>query len=181
MVDSDALEAPAGLLVPHILPIITWPDERLNIICENITTFDRWVEQLALDMFATMQAEAGVGLAAPQVGILANIITIQLTADDPQIFINPKIISQSEDRFEWKEGCLSVPGYFENRRRPNSIIIQYHDIVGEEHEGQFVGLDAFAIQHEIDHLNGKVFVDGMSSFKTKRVKDKISKTLKKRK
>lgn len=173
MVDSDILKAPKQL-TPNILPILIWPDERLNQVCENITTFDDWLKQVSLDMFATMKYNNGVGLAAPQVGILANVITISIDGID-LFFANPEIVESSERLYAWDEGCLSVPGYFEKRRRPQRIVVKYKNINGYEKEKEFQGLFAFAIQHEIDHLNGKVFVDDLSSLKKDRVKNKIKK------
>lgn len=179
MTHGDTGEVPVKL-EPRLLPIVVWPDERLSVKCEDVTDFDVQLKQLSLDMTATMQAGMGAGLAAPQVGVLLNVIIVfSLVSDTPQTFVNPQIIHQSEEPFEWNEGCLSVPGYFERRTRPNRIVVKYKDIQGKEHEDSFEGLHAFAIQHEIDHLNGKVFVDGLSQFKTKRVKDKILKTRKK--
>lgn len=177
MVDPDALEVPENL-EPRIIPILVWPDERLHQKCEDITTFDSWIKQHAVDLLATMKHSNGVGLASPQVGVLANIIAIWIEEKNPMVFVNPKIIEAGDEEFEWDEGCLSVPGYFEKRRRPNRIVLQYKDIDGNEHETEFRQLYAFAIQHEMDHLKGKLFIDGLSTFKLSRVKNKVQKFLK---
>ena len=179
MTDID-IEAPEKL-EPHVLPIVTWPDERLHIECHDIVIFDRWIEQHALDLFATMKANDGIGLASPQVSIIANVIAIWIEEDKPMLLVNPEILEADGDDFEWEEGCLSVPGYFEKRKRPSRVIVAYKDVTGKDHEAEFHGLYAFAIQHEIDHLRGRLFVDKLSTFKKTRVKKKVEKTLKKQK
>lgn len=168
---------------PHQLGIVVWPDDRLHVECEDVVQFDddenKYLTQLALDMIYTMRVSGGIGLAAPQVAVPANMFV--MTVDNKRnsiVLINPVIVSQSEDVFDWEEGCLSVPGYFEHRQRPNKVIIRFHDVLGKEHEMEFIGIWAFVAQHEMDHLRGKVFVDDLSFFKKSRVKTKIKKTLK---
>lgn len=180
MIDPDALEIPETI-EPHELPILIWPDERLHIKGENITTFDKGTRQIVLDMVATMKANEGIGLAAPQVGISANIIVIEIQPGDLIVLINPEyVVKYDNELFEWEEGCLSVPGYFEKRKRPHHILVKYQNVDGEAKYTDFEGLYAFAIQHEMDHLEGKVFVDSVSFFKRNRIKDKIKKYFKKR-
>lgn len=175
MIDPDAQEAPETI-EPHVLPILIWPDKRLHIKGENITTFDMGTRQIVLDLVATMKANEGAGLAAPQVGISANIIVIEIEPGKLLVLINPEyIIKYDNEMFEWEEGCLSVPGYFEKRKRPHRILVKYQDLDGKEKETEFEGLYAFAVQHEMDHLEGKVFVDGASFFKRNRIKDKVTK------
>lgn len=189
----------------HKLKIITWPDDRLHEKCEDITTFDsersKYLEQLFVDMALTMVSERGIGLAASQVAVMINMLVMlhqnpklntkenTLVTKDPEIekpkpiaLVNPKIISSSEDMFKWEEGCLSVPGFFEERERPNKVVVQFHDIYGGEREMEFHGLYAFVVQHEMDHLNGKLFIDEMSRIKKSLVvMKKMKRFLRKRK
>lgn len=176
MTDLDAVEA-SDKLTPNILLLRIWPDEILSKECEDVDTFDEALEQFALDLFATMKHNRGIGLAAPQVGVLSNVFALWIEEDKPMFFVNPKIVEASDEEFEWEEGCLSVPNYFEKRKRPNRIVVSYKDVRGEDHEVELHGLYAFAFQHELDHLRGKVFVDELSSFKTNRIKTKIQKFL----
>ena len=101
-----------------------------------------------------------------------------VTISEPLIIINPKILDTSEQTFKWKEGCLSVPGHFETRVRPQFVKLAYQDITGKDHITKLYDLVAFAALHEYDHLEGKVFVDGSSSFKTQRIQKKMQKTIK---
>jgi len=180
MVDIDAQDVPATM-VPNLLHIIRWPDERLHLVCKPVTLFDDWLDQFALDLFATMKHNDGIGLAAPQVGIPIRAFGIWIETDiGPTLFVNPEITWASNIGFSWEEGCLSVPGYFEQRKRPNRILVQFQDIKGKHHETEFDGLCAFAIQHELDHLDGNVFVDGSSKLKTSRIKNKMKKFLRKK-
>ena len=172
-------------LKPHKLGIITWPDDRLHTKCHDIVAFDdendHFLEQLKIDMVHTMVENNGVGLAASQVGILANFIVL-LVHDNPYTgiaMINPEIIRSSDELFEWEEGCISVPGYYEKRSRPENIIVKYYTLTGEEKEVELNGLIAFAAQHEIDHLRGKVFVDNAGFVKKAYIKKKIKNFFKK--
>lgn len=167
---------------PHQLGILMWPDNRLHVQCEEVTEFDnedrKNLSQLALDMIYTMRISGGIGLAAPQVGVTANMFVMTINENqDSLVLINPEVIETSDELFEWEEGCLSVPGYFENRKRPNRVVVRFQDPIGDDHELEFLGLWAFAVQHELDHLKGKVFVDDLSFFKKTRVKSKIKKTI----
>jgi len=125
-----------------------------------------------------MKAENGIGLSAPQVGVLKNVIAIWIDETQPYVFVNPKIATASVDLFKVKEGCLSVPGYFEDRERPRHITLEFFDTVGVKHEVAFSDLSAFCIQHEIDHLNGKLFIDHSSELKRDRIKARIKKVTK---
>lgn len=162
-----------------VLPILKWPDdERLHEKSVDVTVFDDSLQALAHDLLHTMKTAGGVGLAAPQTGNMVNMIAIWIEDDKPLAFINPVIIETSEELFEFNEGCLSVPGYFEDRRRPARIVMQFNDVSGNPREFEFNGIYAFAIQHEVDHLNGKVFVDGSSPLKRQRIKAKMRKVAK---
>jgi len=172
---------------PSELPILTYPNELLHKEAENIIRFDdednHHLTQLFADMSLTMINNRGIGLAAPQVGILANMLVILAQQEgkhmpEPYALINP-IIKEQDGEYEWEEGCLSVPGYYENRTRAKKVVIQFQNLVGEEKEVEFHGLYAFVVQHEMDHLDGKLFIDGLSSFKKKfSVEKKVKKYLK---
>ena len=169
---------------PCILPIVFWPDKRLSAKCEdvspeefNLPDIDVFISSMVL----TMQAHDGIGLAAPQVGILKNIIAIQLPDEIFRVFVNPKITNSNFDfGFTWEEGCLSVPGYFENRVRDNRIDLEYVNHRGVVCQAQFSELTAFVIQHELDHLTGGMFIDDLSPLKKDRIKKKIRNTLNRR-
>ena len=163
--------------VPKILEVLLWPDERLHETSVDVEDYDENLEHIIADMFTTMQARGGVGLSSPQVGLNLNIITIELEATNPLVLINPVIEESSKEKFKWEEGCLSVPGFFEYRERPDTIVVSYNKINSERITAQFQGLYAFAIQHEYDHLQGKVFVDSISFFRKGRVKKKMAKAL----
>lgn len=165
---------------PTVLPLVVWPDERLHQKCEDVSTFDDWVKQFAANLLATMQVEDGVGLSAPQVGVNVNIIAVWIEENNPLVLINPTVIKQSKEMFKWDEGCLSVPGYFEVRQRPKSITVSYKDINGDPHTSDFSDLYAFTLQHEIDHLHGRLFIDGLSNLKKDRIRSKMKKYLKRR-
>ena len=160
---------------PKILNVLTWPDSELSIPSEDVTEFDTKLTDTITDMFTTMAAYNAIGLAAPQCGIHKNIIVLRIEEHSPFVLINPKIISSSEEIFEWEEGCLSVPGYYEKRKRPEMIVVESVDTNNKRTELEFRGLYAFAVQHEIDHLQGKTFVDNSSWFKRNRIIKKIEK------
>jgi len=178
-------------LVPSEMKIHVYPDPILHQRCEDVVIFDddndQFLSQLFVDMALTMVNNQGIGIAAPQVGISANFIVLLVQnpgaeKPEPIALVNPKIISASEDMFEWEEGCLSVPGFYEDRKRPRSVVVEFKDLVGKERSIELNGLYAFSIQHEIDHLNGHLFIDELSAFKRKfSVEKKIKKYLKKRK
>jgi len=166
-------------MIHKILDLVYWPDERLHQPCKPVTDFSESLERLHGDMIVTMYHRSGVGLAAPQVGHNIQMFVMVLPDEDETLcLVNPEILEQSDDLFSWREGCLSVPGYFEERDRPKRIKVRFQDVLGEIHEREFSDLWAFAIQHEMDHLKGKVFVDDLSPFKKSRVQKKIDKTLK---
>lgn len=187
-------------ITAHKLKVITWPDDRLHEKCDNVTSFDddgnKTLTQLFINLAHTMVTGQGIGIAAPQVGVMINMLvmlhqnpiinksvkTPGTGKSEPIALVNPRIISSSEDMFSWSEGCLSVPGFFEERTRPNKVVVQFRDIYGENHEMEFHGLYAFVVQHEIDHLNGKLFIDELSRIKKSLVvKKKIKKFLQKNK
>ncbi len=159
-----------------ILPILKWPDDKkLHEKSVDVVDFNEDLLQLASHLFATMEAANGIGLAAPQTGNMINMIAIRIEKDKPLILVNPIIEHSSEEMFKFNEGCLSVPGFFEDRERPEKIILSCKNVSGEEFKMQFSGIYSFAIQHEIDHLFGKVFVDGSSMLKRTMIKSKMRK------
>lgn len=159
-----------------IVPVLTYPDERLHKECADIIEFGPEIEHLGRTLLYTMKAFKGIGLAGPQVGILKNIIAVWIEEKAPMVFVNPQIVSVSTEMFKFSEGCLSVPGYYEDRERPKVIKLKFKDVTGIEHEADFGDLYAFCIQHELDHLKGKVFIDDLSQLKKDRIKSKIKKS-----
>jgi len=159
-----------------ILPIIHYPDPRLHKIAAPVTVVDESIRRLAKDMAETMYAAPGVGLAATQVDVHKRVIVIDIseTLDQLVVLINPKILD-SRGRVDCEEGCLSVPGIFENVTRAEWVKVQALGMDGQPFELQSDGLLATCIQHEMDHLKGKVFVEYLSQLKQKRIADKLRK------
>ena len=139
-------------------------------------------KQLVEDMFETMYDAPGIGLAAIQIGEPKRIVTMDLAKKDepkePQVFINPELISESGDKNVHEEGCLSIPEYYEEVERPAAVRVRYLDLDGKQHEIEADGLLATCIQHEIDHLNGVLFIDHISKLKRDRVIKKFTKAAK---
>lgn len=165
-----------------IRPIITIPDPVLREVCAPIATVDDDVRKLADDMLETMYDAPGIGLAASQVGLLQRIFVLDVAKEDapkePMVFINPKIVWSSEDLSVYQEGCLSIPEYFEEVERPAEVTVQFLNREGAEQELKADGLLATCIQHELDHLNGKLFIDYLSKLKRDRVVKKFTKQAK---
>ena len=143
-----------------ILPILEYPDPRLRKVAAPVTTFGPDIERLVRDMAETMYAAPGIGLAATQVDVHKRVIVIDIseTRDDLHVFINPEIL-EAEGEVECEEGCLSVPGYYDKVRRAERIRVRAQDATGESFELSTDGLLAVCVQHEMDHLVGKVFVE----------------------
>ena len=160
-----------------ILNILEFPDPRLRTIAKPVTVFDAALSQLIDDMFETMYAAPGIGLAATQVNVHKRVVVMDLSEDksEPRVFINPEFESLTEDMDQYQEGCLSVPGFYENVDRPQKVRIKAQDRDGAPYELIAEGLLAVCIQHECDHLNGKLFVDYLSSLKRDRIKKKLEK------
>jgi peptide deformylase len=133
-------------------------------------------------MFETMYDAPGIGLAAIQIGEPRRIVTMDLSKKEgetkPQVFINPEIVDESDDKSVHEEGCLSIPEYYEEVERPASVTVKYLDLDGKQHEVKATGLFATCIQHEIDHLNGVLFIDHISKLKRDRVVKKFTKAAK---
>ncbi|MBT8147359.1 MAG: peptide deformylase [Gammaproteobacteria bacterium] len=163
------------------LQILEFPDPRLRTVAEPVTVFDDDLKQLVSNLFETMYEAEGIGLAATQVNVHKRLLVIDLSEnkDSPQVFINPKFKVIDDDLSEYDEGCLSVPGFYETVCRPRLILVTAQNIDGEEFELEASGLLATCIQHEIDHLNGKLFVDYLSTLKRSRIRHKLEKEQKK--
>ncbi len=159
-----------------ILEILVYPDERLRTVAQPVETVDDSIRQLVKDMIETMYDANGIGLAATQVDVHKQVIVIDLSEerDQPRVIINPKIVEQDGEQV-YDEGCLSVPEYYAPVKRAESIKITALDEQGEIYELEADGLLAVCIQHEMDHLAGKVFVDYLSRLKQDRVKKKLVK------
>ena len=162
------------------LAILEFPDKRLRKQAKKVTEINHTIRSLVDDLFETMYEAKGVGLAATQVNIHQRIIVIDVSEDkdEPLCLINPQIIFE-EGKEESEEGCLSVPNFFENVTRAETIKVKAQDKEGIEFELEADGLLAVCIQHEIDHLEGKLFVDYISALKRNRIKTKLVKIHKK--
>ena len=162
--------------------ILILPDKRLRLLSKPVTKIDAATRQLVEDMFDTMYDAPGIGLAAIQIGEPRRIVTMDLAKKDepkePQVFINPELVSKSGDKNTHEEGCLSIPEYYEEVERPAAVRIRYLDLDGKQHEIDAGGLLATCIQHEIDHLDGVLFIDHISKLKRDRVIKKFTKAAK---
>jgi peptide deformylase len=159
--------------------ILILPDKRLRLVSKPVARIDAGIRALVEDMFETMYAAPGIGLAAIQVGEPKRIFTADLAKKDeprqPQVFINPEIVWASEERNVHEEGCLSIPEIYEEVERPAEVKVRYLDLEGETHEIDAKGMLATCIQHEIDHLNGVLFIDHISRLKRERIIKKFTK------
>ncbi|WP_298256693.1 peptide deformylase [Bradyrhizobium sp.] len=169
-----------------IREIIILPDKQLRLVSKPIEKVTPEIRKLADDMFETMYDAPGIGLAAIQVAQPLRLITMDLAKKNdegevdskPRVFINPEIISSSEETSVYEEGCLSIPEYYEEVERPAKVRIRFIDLDGKLHEENAEGIYATCIQHEIDHLNGVLFVDYLSKLKRDRVLKKFTKAAK---
>ncbi len=162
-----------------ILQILHYPDPRLRNVATPVDVVDEATRQLVEDMFETMYEAPGIGLAAPQINVHKRILVADVSDDrnDPVCLINPLVVASSGIR-EMEEGCLSLPGVFESVERPDHITVSALDRSGESMEFDADGLLAICIQHEIDHLDGKLFVDYLSQLKRSRIRKKLEKVQK---
>jgi peptide deformylase len=160
-----------------ILNILRYPDPRLHKIAQPVSAFDARLAKLVADMADTMYDAPGVGLAASQVDVHERVIIIDITEEKNALtaYINPEIIWASEERQIYDEGCLSVPGVYDGVERATRIKVRAFDIKGEQFEQEADGLLAVCIQHEMDHLMGKVFVEYLSPLKRNRIKTRMIK------
>ncbi|MEM7665796.1 MAG: peptide deformylase [Pseudomonadota bacterium] len=178
-----------------IREILEVPDPRLKIVSEPVTEFDAELKTLAEDMFETMYDAPGIGLAAIQVGVPKRLLVIDLQApdedaepvkgedgverqpiiNDPRVFVNPQIVDPAEELSTYQEGCLSVPEIYADVDRPATCTVRYKDLDGQDHEENLEGLLATCLQHEMDHLNGILFIDHLSRLKRNMALKKLKK------
>jgi peptide deformylase len=160
-----------------LLPILSYPDPRLHTVAMPVAVVDDRIRTLAADMLETMYDAKGVGLAATQVNVHERVLVMDVseTRDQPQVLINPSLIWASETRLKNEEGCLSVPGVFDGVERPAEVKVEALNLQGETFTLEADGLMAVCVQHEMDHLMGKVFVEYLSTLKRMRIKSKLLK------
>jgi peptide deformylase len=167
-----------------LLPIVEVPDPRLRQISSPVEQVDDEVRKLVGDMFETMYAAPGIGLAAIQVGVAKRILVIDLQepeeeggdpVKDPRVFINPEIVESSDQEVPYTEGCLSVPDQYAEVDRPDRIRARWLDQDGKQHDEEIAGLLATCLQHEMDHLNGILFIDHLSRLKREMILKKLAK------
>ena len=162
--------------------IIILPDKRLRLKSQPVKKIDREIKALVDDMFETMYAAPGIGLAAIQVGVPKRVVTMDLAKKEeghqPRVLINPEILWKSDATATYEEGCLSIPEFYEEVERPAQVRVKYLDLEGREQVLEADGLLATCLQHEIDHLNGVLFIDHISKLKRDRVTKKFAKAAK---
>jgi len=160
--------------------ILIHPDPRLKAVAAPVTDFDAELGVLAEDMLSTMYEYIGLGLAAPQLGISKRLIVVDCVKDDiekprPMALVNPEILWSSEETNVYQEGCLSFPDQFADVTRPAEVEVKWQDVTGEEKVQKFDGLWATCIQHEIDHLDGKLFIDYLKPMRRRLIVGKMKK------
>jgi peptide deformylase len=162
------------------LPILSYPDPRLHTVAKPVTEVNQKIRDLVADMADTMYEAPGIGLAATQVNVHLQVIVIDLSDErnQLQVFINPELIWASEETKVWQEGCLSVPDFYDEVTRPSEVKVRALNLNGQPFEVHADGLMAVCIQHEMDHLKGKVFVEYLSSLKRMRIAGKLKKKIK---
>ena len=163
-----------------VLSILHYPDQRLHTIAKPVAAVDARIVQIVTDMGETMYEASGIGLAATQVDIHERIIVIDVSEDrnELMVFINPELTWASAEKKSWREGCLSVPEFFDEVERPERIKIKALNQAGKPFELEADGLLAVCLQHEMDHLQGKVFVEYLSPLKRSRISLKLKKRAK---
>jgi peptide deformylase len=163
-----------------IRPIVMHPDPRLKKPCAPVAAVTDEVRVLGGDMLATMYAAPGIGLAAPQVGVLQRVIVMDCVKDPetpprPMVLLNPEVIWASEEMNTYDEGCLSIPDQYADVTRPKVVTVRWMDLDGKTQEETFDGLWATCVQHEIDHLNGKLFIDYLGPLKRQMITRRMEK------
>jgi len=163
-----------------LLPILCYPDARLHKVAKPVATVDDRVRQLVDDMLETMYDAKGVGLAATQIDVHERVVVIDTSEerDDPRVLINPEIIQASDEMIIWEEGCLSVPAIYDKVERHAQVRVRALNRDGQPYEFDADELLAVCVQHELDHLLGKVFVEYLSPLKRNRIKTKLQKRTK---
>jgi peptide deformylase len=171
-------------MLMSIKPLVILPDPLLRQVSKPVERFDADLRKFSTDMLDTMYDAPGIGLAAIQVGEPLRMLVIDLAKEDepkaPQIFINPQVLSSSDERNVYEEGCLSIPDYYAEVERPAEVRVSYLDLDGKQQEVVADGLLAICLQHEIDHLNGVLFIDHISRLKREMVVKKFKKLAKDR-
>ena len=160
--------------------IIIHPDPRLKARAEPVVTIDDRLQRLADDMLETMYAAPGIGLAAPQVGVLKRMLVMDCVKEEgaeprPMVLLNPEVTWASEDRNTYEEGCLSIPDQYADVERPSEVEVSWLGLDGAQQSERFDGLWATCVQHEIDHLNGKLFIDYLKPLKRQMITRKMVK------
>jgi peptide deformylase len=152
-----------------IRPILLHPDPRLKAVAKPVAAIDEGVLRLARDMLETMYEAPGIGLAAPQVGVLSRLVVMDCAKNEeeprPLVLVNPEVTWSSEEQVPFEEGCLSIPEHFAEVTRPAAVEVRWTGLDGAIHQDRFSGLWAVCAQHEIDHLNGKLFIDRIGPIK----------------
>ena len=157
------------------LKILIFPDPKLRKVAKKIDKFDKSLEMLSKDMLKTMYEAEGIGLAATQVDIHIRLVVMDLSEErnEPRVFVNPEYTILDKSPFTYEEGCLSIPGFNEEISRPSKILLKWQDLQGNFHEEKPDGIFTVCAQHEIDHLDGKLFVDYLSPIKRDRIRKKL--------
>ena len=160
-----------------VLDILEFPDPRLRTVAKPVAVVDDGLRKLIDDMIETMYAASGIGLAASQVNVHQRLLVLDVSEEhnQPMVFVNPEITPLTDQTQPYDEGCLSVPGFYETVERPERIRVKAQDRDGTPFEMECEGLLAICLQHEMDHLNGKLFVDHISRLKRDRIKKKMEK------
>ena len=155
--------------------ILIFPDPKLRKVAKKIDKFDKSLEILAQNMLNTMYEAEGIGLAATQIDVHIRLVVMDLSEErnEPQVFVNPEYTVLDKSPFTYEEGCLSIPGFNEEISRPSKILLKWQDLQGNFHEDQPDGIFTVCAQHEIDHLDGKLFVDYLSPIKRDRIRKKL--------
>lgn len=161
-------------------PILIHPDPRLRKVCTPVRDVSDALRKLSQDMFETMYDAPGIGLAAPQVGVMDRLIVLDCVKDEgatarPIAMLNPEITAFSEEKSVYEEGCLSIPDQFADVTRPAEVEVRWMDLDGVEHKEGFGGLWATCVQHEIDHLDGKLFIDYLGAMKRQLITRRMQK------
>ena len=157
------------------LKILIFPDPKLRKVAKKIKKFDKSLEMLSKNMLNTMYEAEGIGLAATQVDIHIRLVVMDLSEErnEPRVFVNPEYTILDKSPFTYEEGCLSIPGFNEEISRPSKILLRWQDLQGNFHEEKPDGIFTVCAQHEIDHLDGKLFVDYLSPIKRDRIRKKL--------
>ena len=161
-----------------IRPILIHPDPRLKKPCEAVGEITPEIRALAADMLETMYDAPGVGLAAPQVGVTKRLLVMDCIKDgppEPIVMVDPRVVWASEDVTTYEEGCLSIPDQYAEVKRPAAVRVEWTDLDGQRQERDFTGLWATCAQHEIDHLDGKLFIDYLGPLKRQMITRKMEK------